>query len=246
MQALKFDGVRLTTAAAALFALATAAHADVTLITFDVPAADLAAVTAAYGFTTSGPSFGASVQGGQLQMQVSGGSTLAGPALNFGTFAGDVTISIDAAMTTNTGIGSLGLGLQIGDNRFLFCPGYGGGCLRIEGPNGHGNLDMGFTPTLNSPMNLFSIALSAATGTAVITVTDGSNPALTYSETFVDQNYLPGSTIFGLHAQGSGSALFDNLRIEVPSAIPEPGTWALMLLGLGVAGGWARRQAGSR
>ena len=60
------------------------------------------------------------------------------------------------------------------------------------------------------------------------------------------RDYLPGSTIFGLHAQGSGSALFDNLRIEVPSAIPEPGTWALMLLGLGVAGGWARRQAGSR
>jgi hypothetical protein len=46
-------------------------------------------------------------------------------------------------------------------------------------------------------------------------------------------------TLFQAAGNGSDSVLLDNLSYQV-SPVPEPGTWALMLLGLGVVGGIGR------
>jgi PEP-CTERM motif len=48
--------------------------------------------------------------------------------------------------------------------------------------------------------------------------------------------------LFGLSTGGGGEALFDNLLVQTP-AIPEPGTWALALLGLATVLGARRRSA---
>lgn len=50
---------------------------------------------------------------------------------------------------------------------------------------------------------------------------------------------IVGITIYNNDGGGIG---FDNLKHDVKSAVPEPGTWALMLAGLAGVGGLARRR----
>ena len=72
---------------------------------------------------------------------------------------------------------------------------------------------------------------------------------------------IPGATSpqfvtssFSFRALGAGNAriafytdsadnigpLIDNVRLDVTSAVPEPATWALMILGFGLVGGMMR------
>lgn len=58
-------------------------------------------------------------------------------------------------------------------------------------------------------------------------------------QTMVVGNYMPGVTVLGLRANGGGVAEFDNLSI---AAVPEPGTYALLIGGLAIDGAMVRRR----
>ena len=220
----------------AALALAPLAQAEVLIdLRFDTDAANIAAVTAQYGLTPAGQLSGALVSGGQLKMFPPTGS------LDFGAFAGDLSIDFDASISAVSGPGSINVALRVGDNNIVFHPGYPGGAFRIDGV--FGNRDMGFTPNV-AVLNHFRVDIDAETKAFDITITDGGNSSNVFQYTWINANYAPGQTVFGVSTGGSGEALFDNVLVQTP-AIPEPGTWALAMLGLAVVAGAARRRAAS-
>jgi hypothetical protein len=222
----------------AAFAMAPMAQAQVLVdLSFDTDAADLAAVTAQYGLTPSGSLAGASVTGGQLSVSPIG----ANGSLDFGAFAGDLTISFDASISAASTPGSINVALRVGNNNIVFHPGYPGGAFRIDGV--FGNTDMGFTPNV-AVLNHFRVDIDADTKTFAISVTDGGNSGNVFQYAWNNPSYVAGQTMFGLSTGGGGVALFDNLLVQGP-AVPEPGTWALALIGLAAVSGAVRRRTAS-
>jgi hypothetical protein len=220
----------------ALVALAPVAQAQVLRdLTFDTDAANVVAVTAQYGLTNAFGLSAASASGGQLRISPAGGQG----AMDFGAFAGDLTISFDASISALSGPGSINVGLRVGGNNIVFHPGFGGGAFRIDGVIG--NTDMGFTPNV-AVLNHFRVDIDAAARTFAISITDGANSNNVFQYLFTNPAYSPGQTLLGLSPGGSGEALFDNLLVQAP-AVPEPGTWALMLLGMAATFGARRRSA---
>jgi PEP-CTERM motif len=220
----------------AMVALAPVAQAQVLLdLTFDTDATNIAAVTAQYGLTAAGALSAASASGGQLRMSPAGPNG----ALDFGAFAGDLSISFDASISSFSGPGSINVALRVGGNNIVFHPGYGGGAFRIDGV--FGNTDMGFTPNV-AVLNHFRVDIDAGARTFAISITDGANSNNVFQYLFSNAGYVPGQTLFGLSTGGSGEALFDNLLVQTP-AVPEPSTWALALLGLVTVLGARRRSA---
>lgn len=128
----------------------------------------------------------------------------------------------------------------MGDNDFVFHPGYPNGAFRIDGPGGHDNRGMGFTP-LQSGMNHVSIVVLAATGITTYTMSDSLNQGF-FQETFADTNYQAGTTVLGLGVGGGGTAVFDNVRIT--ASVPEPAAWALLVGGLLILGAAAGQRRG--
>lgn len=87
----------------------------------------------------------------------------------------------------------------------------------------------------------FSGADLAAPGTANGSRTSGTANRLV---TFSGDN---GEQLTGLRFSTSSNALeFDNVRFSAAAAVPEPGTWAMMILGLGVVGYAMRRRPSLR
>lgn len=220
----------------AAMAMAPLAQAEVLLdLQFETDAPDLAAVAAEYGLTPTGSVGAASVSGGQLRMAANGTNS----SLDFGAFAGDVSISFDASISTASTPGSINVALRAGGNNIVFHPGFPGGAFRIDGV--FGNTDMGFTPNV-AVLNHFRVDIDADARTFAISITDGGNSNNVFQYLFNNAGYVPGQTVFGLSTGGGGEALFDNVLVQTP-AIPEPGTSALALLGLVAVAGAVRRRA---
>ncbi len=211
---------------------AGSAPAATTLLTFDTNTTTNEQTLAAYGLQVQGGVGFASA--GQLNLLLVTNRVTA----DFGTFAGDVRLSVDVGFDGLPG--SNGAGFRIGDNYLLFHAGYLGGAFRIDGPGGLlFNMDMGFTPT-QAALNHMTIDFAAATATAAIRITDGLNPALVFDYVFHDPNYVVGVSVFGLEANGSFTSRFDNLLVQTPSLVPEPSPALLALAG--GAALWLRRR----
>jgi hypothetical protein len=205
---------------------------------FDTDTTTTVATLAAYSLTNNVLS-SATVLSGQLRGVV---HSIHNESLDIGPFTGNITFSFDA--TTLEGGAGINVGLRVGDNNYIFHPGYDGfgtgterGGFRIDGPGGHANEDMGFTPS--TALSRMTISVDATTK---LTTIDIVNPVGTFHETFTDSNYVAGTTVFGLTTGGDGTAIFDNVLV---TAVPEPETYAMMLVGLGLIG-WQLRRSSKR
>jgi hypothetical protein len=145
---------------------------------------------------------------------------------------GEIVINVDmgwSGLDANppNGPGTGACGLRLGrhgdttssENTFVFHPGYNAppGSFRVEGPDGFPNENMGWVPQLGV-LNHVEIH-SFPDGTFNIAVTDGSNPAHVFEETFTNPLAYGGD--IGLLAAGWGSAIYKNLSITL--ANPPPG-----------------------
>ena len=214
-------------AIAGFFFGAPARAVDLFTLSFDIDTGDTALTLSTYGLNSSITSV--TVAGGQLVVGAGGAQS----SVDFGSFVGDLTIGFDTTVVGSAG--SINVGLRMGDNTFLFHPGYPTGAFRIDGPGGHPNSDMGFTPSFDP--SRFTVGVNASTGVATIDIV---NSAGSHHEVFNDPNYVAGSTTFGLSVGGSGSAKFDNLLVASP--VPEPETYAMLLAGLGLIGAISLRR----
>jgi len=182
--------------------------------TFDTDAADTAAFTTAYpAFTVGGdPSVPVSVADGRLVItNDTNGNIFANTTVS--GIGGDVTYSLDIGALDNNG--AYNVGLQLGENRIVFHPGFPtGGALRVEGPGGFGNQDMGFVPA-NGTLHHLEIKQTAATGLFEITLTDGDVPTNVYTTSFTNLNSV-GGTFGPVRAGPRAGAIgfFDNLMVE--------------------------------
>jgi hypothetical protein len=154
---------------------------------------------------------------------------------DIGSFTGNLVVNFDAAIIGDPGM--INVGLRVGDNNYIFHPGYSGGAFRIDGPGGHGNYNMGFTPTMLVPEHM-TVTINGSSGSTSIQIFDGNNPSVSYTESFLDTNYMSGVSVLGLSYGGAGTDLFTNIVVsdgqKSAAPVPEPGTVAL--LGLGMAG----------
>ena len=114
--------------------------------------------------------------------------------------------------------GGWNAGLSIGDNRIVFHPGLAGGQLRVEGPGGFGNQDMGFTPAFNT-MHIFKVSITAASKVVKIEVLDARRPIPNkYTASFIATSYDPGVIRIGFRVEGpsiaGAVASFDRFTIR--------------------------------
>ena len=128
-----------------------------------------------------------SASGGLLTMQGSGTNSLA-----FDGHPGNLLISADVG--NNPGSGNTNVGVRVGANDIVFHPTYAPipGALRVEGPGGFGNQDMGFIPA-GAVLHNMEVAVDAATGRFTIAVTDANNPNNVYAGRFTNAGYSPGA-----------------------------------------------------
>ena len=152
---------------------------------------------------------------GELRMQTGTGIwTRSGPA---GAYTVTVRVGADASN------GSYNVGLQIGQNSVVFHPGYAGAALRVEGPGGFGNTNIGFTPA-NGVLHKLEVA-SDGSGNYHITLTDGANPANVFTTSFINPGSVGGDV--GLRRSGptSGVGLYDDFSIVPASGRPTLATF---------------------
>jgi hypothetical protein len=144
---------------------------------------------------------------------------------------------LSALVGADNSNGDYSVGLTIGDNNVVFHPGYTGGALRVEGPGGFGNTNVGFTPA-NGVLHRMQVDADAA-GNFSITLIDGTDPSNRFEASFFNPGSVGGPLGFRRSGQGLGVGLFDNLIVTVP----EPASLGLLALG-GIcllAYGWCRR-----
>ena len=191
----------------AVLSVGTAAHAVVWSEGFDydttTPATDYPAFTASLGTGT------AAVTGGELVLTQPAGSTV--QRFTRAGFAMPSTVS--TLVTATTGGGSYNVGLTIGNNDIVFHPGFGGGALRVEGPGGFGNTNMGFTPAANT---LHTLAVTSdGFGTFDIKFADGGNPANVFTTSYTNPGAVGGA--IGFRRSGpTGSGRYDDLTVSAP------------------------------
>ena len=145
--------------------------------------------------------------------------------------AGDVIISADIGGKDIGEPGFYNVGLNIGWNTLLFHPGFGGGAFRIEGPFGHSNQNMGFTPATDV-LHHMEVRINADTGVFDITVTDGNDSNNVYTTSFTHTISPTSRTsvvgIIGFHGAGGSSSIgvgiYDNLIVQSETVVPEPTT----------------------
>lgn len=88
------------------------------------------------------------------------------------------------------------VGIQIGDNGVVFHPGldsssgFPDGSLRVEGPGGFGNQDVGFVP---APGVLHTLKVTAdGTGNFTVSLTDANNAANVFSQSWFNSGAVNG------------------------------------------------------
>jgi len=149
-------------------------------------------------------------------------------------FEGDLHISLNIGAVT--GGSNYHVGLAVGQNTLLFHPLHPGGALRVNGPGGFSNMNMGFTPSANV-LHFMEVDIDGTTGRFDITITDGLNANNIFTASFTNLGSIGG--MIGLHRdgirdpRGVGIGLYDNLLVTTPGGvIPEPSTIALFSVGL--------------
>lgn len=205
--------------------------------TFGTDAADTAAFNTQYpALSVTGPNE-VSVSGGVAQILGNNANDTTFAAVS--GFSSDVVISADIGAVESNG--NYNVGLQIGDNSLAFHPGFTGvpGALRIEGPGGFGNSNMGFVPA-NNVLHHVEV-VQHANGMFDLTVTDGSNPLNVFTTSWFNPGAVGGD--IGIRRSGptagAGSVgLFDNFQI---TSVPEPSRAVLLVLGIASAALWRRR-----
>jgi len=112
---------------------------------------------------------------------------------------------------SNSG-GSYNVGLALGPNLVVFHPGYGGAALRVEGPGGFGNTNVGFTPA-NNVLHLLQLRITPSTGLVQLRLTDGANPSNSFTTSFTSPGVVNGSA--GLRREGgtTGTGLYDSFHV---------------------------------
>ena len=162
---------------------------------------------AVYQFQTGGGT--ASVSGGQLVLST-GGPNYEQRVLRSGLERDHTIVAMLGASNSN---GSYNVALRVGENNIAFHPGYGGAALRVEGPGGWGNTNVGFTPANGIAHELR--VHSDGTGNFDVTLTDGANPANTFTRSFFNPGSVGGA--FGPRREGgtTGTAFYDSLSVEV-------------------------------
>ncbi len=219
--------------------LAPAANATTLFLeTFDTAAADTTAFNAAYPtFSTTAPAGKAvTASGGQAVITASDNSNFLAFAQVPG-FAGEVTYSVEAG-ASNSG-GNYNVGMIIGSTLVAFHPGFAGGALRVVGPGGFGNQNVGFTPA-NGVLHKLEVTqnFGGTVGLFQLRLTDGNNPGNVYTNSWTDAALV--NAPFGIYRDGPAApetGFYDNL---MATAIPEPG--AASLLGLSLLGLISRRR----
>ncbi|MFW6163761.1 MAG: LamG-like jellyroll fold domain-containing protein [Planctomycetota bacterium] len=154
--------------------------------------------------------------GGLLKMS---GTFTQQNALSPSGYPGDLVIQ--AQVGTDPGGGATNQGLRIDGNRLVFHPGYTPipGALRVEGPGGFGNQDMGFVPAGGGVLHDWQASLDAATGNVQIQVTDGLDPSHVYTASFTSTGYTPGASAVGLTRSttaGNYVTSYDDLIVRTP------------------------------
>lgn len=136
-------------------------------------------------------------------------------------------ISAEIAATAAAGPDLFSVGLEIGENRIGFHPGYTGGGLFVDGPGGFGPLDVGFTPSVDQ-LHLLQVT-QRPTGLFEVKLVNRDDPTQFFTRSFYNPNSLDGA--IALYREGSvaGSGRYDNLVVQ---QIPEPAAAVLMLLGM--------------
>ncbi|MDZ7620278.1 MAG: PEP-CTERM sorting domain-containing protein, partial [Patescibacteria group bacterium] len=193
---------------------------------------------------SSSPSIAWSINGaGQLFADYDGsGSSVTVTALTNAGFiapAGMSTIySLDAGTPTGILTGEYNIGMQLGDYRILFHPGFTNipGAFRIEGGFDLANTNMGFVPALGVMHHIDVTTQMVGGGLAVdIAVTGLGTDSLThtFNYSFLDTTPGLGTGTFGGRRSGGGAnvandAFFDNYQVQF---VPEPSVALLLVLG---------------
>ncbi|MFW2850490.1 PEPxxWA-CTERM sorting domain-containing protein [Sphingomonas sp. TX0543] len=164
-----------------------------------------------------------------------------GSSLSLATFNGGSgnTVSFDlSSLTSGTSYIAAVLGYGAGDNYFIKVQNNGGGAFNTYGFYTGNNNSTGIFSSLNSTFTSAHVTASFVGTVATLTIdpTGGTQQVYTY-----DYRYTPGGTGIGLGFYGAAAA--DNFGSGAAGgAVPEPATWALMILGFGVVGGAMRRR----
>jgi len=176
---------------------------------FDTDTPDRATTVATYTNLSWGGSGDAVVQSGVL--------SLGPPSQDVRTptgFAGDLVIQAKAG--SDPGGGSGNVGLRIGGNRLIFHPAYTGGAFRVDGPNGFGNQNMGFTPAGGGTLHQMQVIGNGASGLFLISVVEANDPSRVFTASFTNPGYSPGTDQIGVTRSASTSIVagtFDDLII---------------------------------
>lgn len=189
----------------------TPASGDRTLNLFDSP----------FSTTLNGGS--AEVLNGILRLGPAGGG--GDQEWNIGSFGGSYKVSVEVGEETSSP-GNFNVGLRIGENNIIFHPGLSGGALRVDGPGGFGNTDVGFTPAAGT-LHLLEVTAFQG-GWFDLTLVDRANPANVFSTSFFNPGSVGGDVALRRSGPALGVGLFDNVVVQF---IPEPGSLVLLVLG---------------
>ncbi|NQT51976.1 hypothetical protein HQ576_07995, partial [bacterium] len=191
-----------------------AAATPLFLETFDTDTATTAQTVATYPhFTYTGPDTIAVIGG---VVNLTGTSSEQNFRVN-ATHAGNIVVHMKVG--SSPGGGSTNVGLRLGDNRLVFHPGFSVGAFRIEGPNGIGNQNMGYTPTAGA-LHDMHLTILAGTGTMLINVSDPTTPSSNYHVVWTDPGYNPAGETMGPTRLSGGVAttsIYDDLTVEKPT-----------------------------
>ena len=184
--------------------------------TFNTDASGQVAFESAYaGFTFSEANFPIRVTNGVVE--ITGPSTPPGfRVATVAGFQGNLLISADVGSVP--GGDRYNVGLIVGDYRFVFHPGYGGGAFRVSsgGPLTD-NINMGFTPATNV-LHHMEVAVTTATGVFDVTITDGQNANNAFRYSFTAPASVSGRIGFSWGGAGNTGAsdvgLYDNLIVQ--------------------------------
>lgn len=127
------------------------------------------------------------------------------------------------------------VGIRIGDNNVVFHPGldnssgFPDGSLRVEGPGGFGNQDVGFVP---DPGVLHTLSVVAdGTGNFTVSLTDANDATNVFSKSWFNSGAVNGQIkLRHIDVTAAGhTALFDNIQVV---GVPEPNSIIMIIAGL--------------
>lgn len=178
---------------------------------------------------------------GELAITTSGGASYAIGAVSSNYLTGLSQFDLSTPLVVSAEIGSrqgnpgsFNSALIVGDIRFLFHPGYGGGAHRVQYANGspvpggiNSNTNMGFTPGTGDDFTPITVTVTEVGSDYQYNYSIGS-----YSNVVtIAQIYAGAISEVGLSGASNGTSSFRNFSVS-PIAVPEPSTYAAIALGI--------------